>query len=282
MKLLTLNTHSRPEADGRAAATIAGYITQEKIDVIALQEVNQGCGSAAVGDDMLFDMGYCALGLTESLPPIGRDNFALAVASELIDRGEVYAWTWLPIKRGYGKYDEGLSLLFRRKPQRIDAPWLSTQRSYENWRCRRALGALCGETWFYCVHTNRWDDGEEPFSLQWLRLREVLREKESSILMGDFNCPAEQRGGGYDRMLADGWHDLFSLAERRWGSKTAHGKIDGWHDNTIALPLRIDFILSDQVRSVARAETVFDGVRGEVISDHFGVMAEIKERGGSV
>ena len=107
MKLLTLNTHSLQEEnyEQKLEWFIEG-ILQEKPDIIALQEVNQ-TSDAAVAEDILWEGLY-------SIPaqvPLKQDNHAAQVVYRLRQAGVVGHWVWLPIKLGYGKYDEGVALL---------------------------------------------------------------------------------------------------------------------------------------------------------------------------
>ncbi|MBQ7338589.1 MAG: endonuclease/exonuclease/phosphatase family protein [Clostridia bacterium] len=282
MKLLTLNTHSRPETAAECVMPLAALILAEQLDVIALQEVNQSRNASVAQDTTLSLTGYHSpQGATL---PIGTDNFALVLAQELAARGAAYHWCYLPVKRGYDVYDEGLALLWRGEVENMCALQLSTTRDYDNWRRRAALGVQIDQTWFYSLHTSRWDDGEEPFVLQWRRLCESLRGAGRVFLMGDFNCPADRTGEGYDRMIADGWRDTFTSALRTKGYRTAQGVIDGWKDVSHPYPQRIDYIMTnDSHLRVLHARTVFDAERGEcAISDHCGVLCEMAlcEEGG--
>jgi maltose 6'-phosphate phosphatase len=283
MKLLTWNIHARPEQGTQSVERLAEYIVRESIDVLALQEVNQSMTAAAVSDDILAAVGYVPLPseLRCSLP-VKQDNAVLVLAQALWKSGQYYRWLWLPIKCGYDCYDEGVALLLRCAPDAIVAPWLSTTTDVSDWRTRRALGARCGGIWFYSVHTGRWGDYKEPFFLQWRRLMESSKGcGEPVILLGDFNCPAEERGGGYDRMMADGFYDTYVLARARQGEATALGRIDGWNDCSIDHPMRIDFILCDRPRKVALSRTLPDGPDSAPISDHFGVMAVLEDQDGT-
>ncbi len=276
MRLMTLNTHSRPGELAKSIPAVAEQIIKEEVDVIALQEVNQSRSARLAREEELQACRYRAP--KDVTLPIGCDNFALHLAGELARRGLVYEWCYLPVKLGYEQYDEGLSLFWRGFLQDVRVIPLSTTQDYQSWRRRMALGIRLRQGWFYSVHTSRWDDDEEPFSSQWRRLLAGVCRTEHVFLMGDFNCPADISGQGYERMMADGWRDLFTQAQSREGYRTACGAIDGWEDISHNAAQRIDFILSnDQALHVRRARTLFDPDRGEIaVSDHCGVLCEIE------
>ncbi len=279
MKLLTLNTHSRPEDCAASVSTLAAWITTHRVDVIALQEVNQSLEAPAADETALHGTGFVATNISEVA--LKQDNYAYALARALQERGCAYRWCYLPVKRGYDRYDEGLSLFWRGEAAEILVVELSQTRDYHNWRRRRAVGIQLGAYRFYSVHTSRYDDAVEPFLSQWQRLRAHLQGTEQVFLMGDFNCPADHSNEGYDRMIADGWRDAFSVAHLNCGYRTVNGSIDGWRDVAHSCPQRIDFIMTNDTRlSVSHCETVFDGQRGQIISDHCGVFCCIGEEDG--
>ena len=277
MKLLTLNVHSRPENDTESIPRIVSWVLGEKADVIALQEVNQSRTARAVTQEMLRDAG--ALLPQQGSPPIGEDNFVLRLAQMLRQKGGDYHWCYLPIKLGYRLYDEGLALLWRGEAKGFHVLPLSLTQEYADWRRRMALGVQVGENWYYSVHTSRWEDSTEAFALQWRRLNDGVKLRKNVFLMGDFNCPADRVGQGYDRMIGDGWRDTFTAAEQTSGYATAQGCIDGWRDEATPIWHRIDYIMTDRADiRVLRACTVFDPTRGEAaVSDHCGVFCHWEE-----
>ena len=99
------------------------------------------------------------------------------------------------------------------------------------------------------------------------------------VLMGDFNNPAELRNQGYDMVASCGFYDTYSQAARCYGSHTVPtdgGSIDGWHH--LFHPkdgMRIDHIWTRRPHAVAEHRVVLDGVGGAVVSDHFGVFADV-------
>lgn len=271
MRLLTLNTHSRPEMASDAVEAIAAFMLRESVDVAAFQEVNQSRDTKLAPQNSLLQSG-CRLPC-DVCAPIGEDNFALTLAKILQARGGTYSWTYLPVKIGYERYDEGLALFWRGELVGSRSLLLSGVCDYTDWRRRMALGIRIDDTWFYSVHTARWDGGEESFLPQWQRLHNATRNTGRVFLMGDFNCPAGTAGEGYDRMIRDGWTDVFTAAKVTQGYRTASADIDGWRDVGKSNGQRIDYILSNDRRiNIPFAQTVFDVERGQMsISDHCGV-----------
>ena len=234
---------------------LAEAIAAEGFDVVALQEVNQNIGDK-------------------------ESNFAAAVVSRLSERGVRYDWRYLPVKIGYGRYDEGLAFLCRTPIKEVRSAYLTERRSYEDWKTRMALGVRCEgrDEWFFSIHTGWWKDPDEPFFDQWKRLSELLPRRERIWLMGDFNQPAEVRGEGYDLVRDAGWYDAYDLAEHRIGEGTARAGIDGWHGRAVTCDwLRIDQIHSNRRVKISSYRTLFDGVRYTAISDHFGVAVTVED-----
>lgn len=265
MKLLTLNTHSLIEGRGEEQASVLSEaILTEKFDVIALQEVNQPKENAPISEGSA----------------VKRGNFAAKVLETLSAAGVTYHFFYLPIKLGYEKYDEGLAFLCRAPIAEVETFALTEGYGYENWRRRAALGIRCegSDEWFFNLHMGWWDDTEEPFFSQWVRLLRHLLPKKDYWLMGDFNNPAEVRGEGYDLLRESGLHDAYEMARHRQGEGTARAKIDGWRGRASASEwLRIDQIWSSRARSVEVYRTLFDGKNFPVISDHLGVSVTVND-----
>ena len=276
MKLFTLNTHSLVEGEGEyQASVLAEAILDEGFDVIALQEVNQPRNAAAIEADKLWHFTACS----EQIP-LREGNFAYAVICALASAGAHYHWCYLPVKIGYGKYDEGLAFLCRTPILAWDSALLSLRSDYDNWKTRRMLCVRTEgyEDWFFNLHLGWWEDEEEPFVAHWARLLPHLSDKKRYWLMGDMNAPAELEGEGYDLFRNSGLYDAYALAEQRSGEGTARARIDGWRDRgTFADWLRIDQIWSSHARRILSCNTMLDGVRYPVISDHFGVAVTAEE-----
>ena len=157
MKLLTLNTHSLLEENyKRKLSEFITAIARELPDVIALQEVNQKKKAASLSAGRLRGYFPCY-----AQAVIREGNHALSVAEGLYAQGISYHWTWLPIKNGYGKYDEGVAVMSRAPIEATDAITVSRTEDYSDWKTRKLLGIQVGGTWFYSVHLGWWDDPEE-------------------------------------------------------------------------------------------------------------------------
>ena len=276
MKLLTLNTHSLIEGQGAAQASVLSEaILCERFDVIALQEVNQHRDAAALAASALRRFTRCS----ETIP-VREGNFAYEVIRLLERAGAHYHWCYLPVKIGYGRYDEGLAFLCRAPIASVECACLSLRHDYTDWKTRRMLAVRCegSEDWFLNLHLGWWEDPEEPFVAQWVRLIPHLSEKERYWLMGDLNNPAEVRGEGYDLLRDSGLFDAFERAQMRIGRGTARAGIDGWHGREVPCEwLRIDQIWSSRDARILECRTLFDGERYPRISDHFGVFVRALE-----
>ena len=165
MKILTLNTHSLLEENQQQKlAWFVEGILKEKPDIIAMQEVNQTANAAFMELELLEGQ-YPIPGCMQ----IRADNYAALVASRLRKAGIDCYWAWLPVKRGYDRYDEGI---------------------------------------------------------------------------------------------------------------TVPGKIDGWRESHRVKPqegMRLDYIWCNRKRTVLSSRVVFNGIQEPVVSDHFGVLIEVKE-----
>lgn len=281
MKILTLNTHSLQETDyEEKLGFFLEFILREQPDLIALQEVNQPAAASAVRD---------CRGLVQ-LPgiriPLKEGNHALRIVRCLGDGGVPVSWAYLPVKLGYGRYDEGVAVLrLNGRISSTDVCTISRADDYQNWRTRKVLGVQVDDRpeWFYTVHMGWWQDEQEPFADQWAALSNHLaqRKKHSRVwLLGDFNAPAELRGQGYDLISASGWQDACLLAEEKDAGFTVRGVIDGWHgmqvDEIVPEGMRIDHIWVSKTVPVDRCRVVFNGKYEPVVSDHFGVLLETK------
>ncbi len=273
MKLMTLNTHSLVEEDyEKKLIAFVDAVVQERPHVIALQEVNQSIGGERISP---FDR-YCP---AEDVC-IKADNHANSVARLLDESGVAYHWTWIPVKEGYGRYDEGVALFSLSKIIAAEAVTVSLTDDYKDWKRRRILGVCCEaaeDVWFYSVHYGWWNDCADPFYRQWEKTVAHLKERNKVWLMGDFNNPAENRGEGYDSIIDCGWQDSYSAAQRRDGARTVAKCIDGWKDNHPNNGIRIDQIWSNYRIGIRESRVVFDGERYPVVSDHFGVIAETEK-----
>ena len=269
MKLLTLNTHSLVE-DGyeQKLAAFVEAIATEKPQIIALQEVNQSVSAEPV--QTLTEYYHPCLDNTV----IRCDNHVLRVAEALREKGVVYHWTWLPIKRGYGRYDEGVAVMSLSPILETDILTVSDTEDYHNWKVRKLLGVrteALPDEWFFSVHYGRWGDTDEPFRHQWIRTAEHMVRYDSVWLMGDFNAPAEITGESYELIKRSFWHDTYELAQAKDCGDTVRGVIDGWSESDDKC-MRIDQIWCNKKVVITNTEVVFNGIHHPVVSDHYGVM----------
>ena len=270
MKLLSFNTHSHSnDASMWDMETFVSLIAREHPDILALQEADQNALAPPLENT---PRGFVPA--SGRVPP-RHGNHAYRCVEALRCAGLEYFWTWLPMKLGYGRYDEGLAVLSRTPIEAVDSIYLSKIRSYGDWRTRMALGVRTEGSgrWIYDVHMSRW--GTNGFLDEWQTLLRDMRSREDSIVLGDFNSPAHIVGEGYDTVSSSGFFDAYMLASERAGEGTARAGIDGWENDSDGHYMRIDHIFLSKPHRVRSWKTVFDGVRGGVISDHFGVLAEI-------
>ena len=273
MILLTLNTHSLVERDYEKKLDVfVSEIFRLRPDVICLQEVNQSRTAKVASEEKLFSFTHTGEGIS-----VKEDNHALRVVEKLCRLGAFYYWTWLPIKIGYGKYDEGMATLSLSPIEKTKSILLSGRDDYLDWRTRKSLVVLTKNGWFYNIHMGFWGDEKEPFLPQWERLLGSMPSDEKVTLMGDFNSPAEIRGEGYDKVLESGFFDTFSLAEKKDGGTTVGGEIDGWRGSRS--PMRIDYIFCRESLTVKASETVFNGKTTPIVSDHYGVLVSLCREG---
>lgn len=274
MKLLTLNTHSLIEANYPQKLTdFVAAVAEEMPDIIALQEVNQRADEAVVDAASLLHYTAC-----DANTIIRADNHVLSAVKMLADRGVRYYWTWLPVKNGYGIFDEGLALMSLSRISAVDALTVSVTDDYLNWKRRKILGIRtqnAPDEWFFSVHYGWWGDQDEHFESQWQATATHMARYGKVWLMGDFNNPADLRSEGYDLVSDGGWFDSYALAERRDNGITVEQVIDGWRERTgDRTGMRIDQIWVNRPAEVKSSRVIFNGLNYPVVSDHYGVMIE--------
>ena len=232
MKILTLNTHSLAEENATEKMELfAGILEKEQPEVMAFQEVNQTMAEPFINEKEVC--GYQPVKGFEG--KMRRDNYGASLAEALRKKGLSYYWTWIPVKVGYDKYDEGLAI-FSESPILSSCVFnLSASDDYYNWKTRKTLGIHTEKGWFFTVHMGWWKDEEEPFKAQWetflKNTKSLMEKKETSLwVMGDFNSPASVRGEGYDLVSGSGWKDTWKLAKKKEEGFTAPPKIDGWKE----------------------------------------------------
>lgn len=259
IKLLTLNTHSLTQEDYQQKLNLfVDEISTISPDIIALQEVNQSIDAKVVNTNCKVCGDY----------KIKQDNHALTVVNMLCQKGINYHWSYLPVKIGYDKYDEGLAILSKTPISDIRQISLCDTDDYTNWKNRKALLVKAEGVGFVCnVHFGWWDDESCCFKHQFDKLLNHL-PNQKIWLMGDFNCPDTKRDEGYDYVVKNGWNDLYRMVSDDSGY-TVPGSIDGWKG---CAPKRIDYIFCNRQVPVKKCDVCFDKVR---VSDHFGVVAHI-------
>lgn len=274
MKLMTINTHSLAEDNYREKLKeFVSAVDDIRPEIIALQEANQTAEAEEVPLSEFKCFTSCGT------IPIKKDNHIYSAVRRLKDSGVEYYWTWLGIKKGYDKFDEGIGLMSLFPIVETKVISVSKVNDYNNWKTRKIVGirtqALPDE-WFFSVHYGWWSDEGEPFQKQWERTLRSLTEERKIWLMGDFNSPAEVRNESYDMIMDSGFHDSYILAKNRDDGITVSKTIDGWLDRKHnSEGMRIDLILSSEPREILSSQVIFNGRNRAVISDHYGVLAEV-------
>lgn len=278
MKILTLNTHSIIEEQyENKLSSFVQMIHREQPEVFALQEVNQTVGKPLEKAPQKTGYIPCKGGRAVIL----QDNHALRTAQMLEKLGSPYKWTWIPLKIGYQRYEEGLAVFSKYPIEDTRQFFISKCREMSNWKTRKMLGIKVNGIWFYSVHMGWWDDEEERFADQWdVVCKELGRNKTDEkpcFVMGDFNCPAEIKNEGYDYVVSSVWSDTFTLAKKKDSGITVGKVIDGWRErmDENAKGMRIDYIWCDKEVDVTYSKVVFNGQEDPVVSDHYGVEIEV-------
>lgn len=283
MKLITLNTHSLLEENYEIKLSdFVDAVIKEQPDVIALQEVNQSLVMPIVEDKDMF--GY--------VEPTGMDvsiregNHALSVAELIEKAGVQYYWTWVPIKKGYETFEEGLALFSKSPITETREFYVSKTKDYNNWRSRMVLGIKNDkyvDTWFFSAHFGWWDDEKDPFYYQWDAADSTIKEiigDDLCYIMGDFNSPDRVLNQGFDYVKSTGWYDAWEMAESKDFGLTVGHVIDGWHERVDeetmkANGMRLDYIWCNKKIKVKTSEVIFNDNKYNIVSDHYGVMVEI-------
>ncbi len=274
MKLLTLNTHSLAEENySEKAKAFISEVTEIKPDIIALQEANQSINETPLSQK---PQGYIACYENTVLH---KDNHIYNISEMLRKKGVDYYWTWLPLKKSYDRFTEGIGIMSRNRIIETAVHGVSGIDDYNNWKTRKIVGIRSGtmpDQWFFSVHYGWWNDIDEPFHKQWQKTAGYMKKYDKVWLMGDFNNPAHIRNEGYDLIESDGWYDSYGLAQVKDSGITVKGQIDGWRDNNdSAGGMRIDQIWCNYKAEVLSSQVIFNGVNEPVVSDHYGVMVKL-------
>ena len=198
----------------------------------------------------------------------------------LSELGASYYWSYKNIKRGYGFFDEGIAVLSKSEITKAVCFTVSERDDYNDWRTRKILGVKTKaypDDIFFSVHFGWWNDSDS-FAKQWMRTIQNIREYKNIWLMGDFNNPAEIKGEGYSLVSASGFCDCYLKAKSVDNGITVDRIIDGWQERikNSTDGMRIDQIWTNKRCEIISHKTVFNEKNFPVISDHYGIAAEIK------
>lgn len=274
MKVLTLNTHSwMEEQPYEKLDSLAESLLEADYDIIALQEINQSIDALEIKAETFISPFENQLSV-----PIKEDNFAYLLVEKLKQKGLLYYWSWTANHIGYDKYDEGVALLSK-MPFESEGHLISKSKDYGSHYTRKVLKAKIEQDktiWtVLSAHYSWWtnDDGDNLFQYEWEKTLELIKqgERESVIVMGDFNNDPKAENEGYTliEQTAPFLKDAFQVADTRIGEPTVVSAIDGWEDHSD--DKRIDYVFVSKDSPVNRCRIVFDGKEEPVISDHFGV-----------
>ena len=255
MKLLTLNCHSwREENQLDKIKYLAKVISEEKYDVITLQEVSQRLNDGK--------------GVT-------KENYISVLLEELKSLGvEEYDYFWDMAHIGYDIYEEGLAILTRHKIIDKESLFITKNEDIKNYKVRKIVKAnICIENKEYAFlscHLGWWHDEEESFKDQVSSLLSKVSKDKTTFLMGDFNNNAFIKDEGYDYLLNQNLYDTYSLAKEKDNGITVPGKIDGW--SNCSEEKRLDLILTNDKNMVPKtSKVIFNGKNKNIVSDHYGV-----------
>lgn len=273
-KIMTLNTHSWMEEEAELKfEQLVKELIKADYDIIALQEVNQLLHSDKATIDGYFQP-------VASQYDVHQDNFAYLLVEKLKAHGLIYYWSWTASHIGYDRYAEGLAILSKEK---IEATSLlvSLEDDFSDYHTRQLLlgkTILSGkEVRVLSSHYSWWKtDKTSGFAYEWDKTLSYLSQQDSPIiLMGDLNNGADTTGEGYDYVKETAPHlqDAYEVAEQVIGRYTVEKSIDGWEGNQ--QKLRIDYIFVTSPFKVARYQVIFDNHSSPIISDHYGLEAEL-------
>ena len=267
-KFLTLNTHSWMEEEQETKLNqLAERILQEKYDVICLQEVNQLMESEQVVQAPFYQA-------VEGAIAIHQDHFVLCLVEKLAKAGLDYHWSWAYNHIGFDRFHEGVAILSL-KPLKPSELLVSDANDPTDYHTRKVLlaetevdGRLV--TVASC-HLSWWNKG---FQEEWAQIEEELLQCNMPlVLMGDFNNPVGYEGYQYILKSPLALQDSHAVAATVVGTATVEGDIAGWVGNKDAL--KIDYIFTSKDFNIEKSAVVFDGKATPVVSDHFGLEAEV-------
>lgn len=264
MKLLTINTHSLTEKNYIEKSNYFAQVIEKVYpDIICMQEVNQSVDAKIINNP---PPSYHHTGTQ----PLKEDNHALFIYSLLEKNGITYNFSYTAIKKGYDRYDEGLATFSKEKIITTKDVLLTKKDDYNNWKTRKALIIKTNSFTVCNLHTGWWDDLDEPFKYQWDNIKNMFFDK--TFIMGDLNCPSDEKNKGYDYVINSGFYDTYNLAREKDEGYSVINKIDGWDKKR---KIRIDYIFTNKKIPIKKSEVIFNNTNYKIISDHFGVMITI-------
>lgn len=246
MRLLTLNLHCRQEPQWRKnLETLAHFIEQQSVDVIALQE--------------------CAQPLDASL--LSEENDVVILQQSLGFLGLTYEVHWTLNHIGFETWYEGLGLLSRLPFEIVQEIQISETSDVTDWQTRRAQLATLNthNGAFRLCNLHLGIEGTATKELQRL-CKEV--DLSTMIVVGDFNVP--NSSGDYEVICEllrkpDVYLDLVERSD-----PTFFSGADGWGEQTGE---RIDYVFGTGATSITR---VFTGAQFPRISDHMGLLVDFE------
>ncbi|MDO4927960.1 MAG: endonuclease/exonuclease/phosphatase family protein [Corynebacterium sp.] len=280
MKLLSLNVHSWMEIHpSEKLLHLAQAIVAHRVDIVALQEVNQL--RLPEPDYSTEPSSRVSSQMRLPHPAAGFDNFAALLCQLLASWGEDYTWYWSPAHIGFERYDEGVAILVRQDsfPVTTQKTLVLTDHPYNDVRRRVAQAVCFQDFWVASGHFSWWErDGAALFRPEWDTLQAFsnaqLDQGKPTLVAGDLNNPASVIGEGFDYVRSLGWLDTYQLCAEPQGANTIMEPIAGWEDTTG--PRRIDYVLSNTAISVTQHSVIFDGKNFPVVSDHYGLLVELR------
>lgn len=283
MKILTLNAHAWREENGEAKLThLAQTIIERNYDIIAFQEVNQMMQIEGVAPSYLSKEGSRAEFINGDFMADGeiRYNNYIEILLEKINAlgGPKYYYFWDKAKSLRETYEEGCAILskypFKEKEAFLVSGVTDTTNPKRRTIVRGTIAYKDELIDLYSCHLGWWHDEIDPAGPQIDKLMAKVNRNRLSFLMGDFNNNAHIRNEGYDYLMSKGLEDTYVLAEEKDEGSTVEGEIAGWNGNKESL--RIDLILMNKVLGVKTSRVIFNGQYKEVVSDHYGVEAEVE------
>lgn len=292
--VLTLNLHTYQElhSEGVAESELTDELVRERIDSYGPLFDRIAAAINELDPDIVCfqEIGEWSGGNTQDPDSIvfgASDSNMVHQILQRVDAPYYYSMDWSHY--GFDVWLEGSAILSKHPFVETGSRFISNPHNgrYKYWKSRNVPMARIdlpgtGRVNVFSVHTGWWDDEEEPFQEQYRRLLswagKVAGPRETTVLCGDFNVPANSRmqefmtqGTGYSDQYAlanpDGSHDV-----------TIGGAIDGWESSERGQ--RIDYILmnDDSPLHVKEARIIFTKEVYGIVSDHAGIYARFDRR----